>query len=146
MVAKVAIMKRFLILFCMVFLCQSCLATPVVVKYIVDGDTFVGDVLMDKGTQVKSVSIRLINVDTPEIHGQCDEEIRRAEYAKQRLEELIPIGSTVEIRNVKNDKYNGRIDANVYDSKNRDIGRILIREKVGREYRGGKRQSWCSKN
>ena len=146
MVAKVAIMKKCLILFCMGFVCQSCLAIPVEVKYIVDGDTFVGDVLIDKGTQVRAVSIRLINVDTPEIHGQCDEEIARAEYAKQRLQELIPVGSAVEIRNVKNDKYPGRIDANVYDSQNRDVGRILIREKVGREYHGGKRQSWCNKN
>ena len=139
-------MKRFLVLFCMGFICQSCLATPVVVKYIVDGDTFIGDVLMADNIEVMSVSIRLINVDTPEIHGACDDEIRRAEYAKQRLEELIPIGSTVEIKNVKNDKYPGRIDANVYDGAGRDVGRVLVREKVGREYSGGKRQSWCNLN
>lgn len=139
-------MKRFLVLFCTGFICQSCLATPVVVKYIVDGDTFIGDVLMADNIEVMSVSIRLINVDTPEIHGACDDEIRRAEYAKQRLEELIPIGSTVEIKNIKNDKYPGRIDANVYDGAGRDVGRVLVREKVGREYSGGKRQSWCNLN
>ena len=139
-------MKRFLVLFCMGFIYQSCLATPVVVKYIVDGDTFIGDVLMADNIEVMSVSIRLINVDTPEIHGACDDEIRRAEYAKQRLEELIPIGSTVEIKNIKNDKYPGRIDANVYDGAGRDVGRVLVREKVGREYSGGKRQSWCNLN
>ncbi len=139
-------MKRFLVLFCMGFICQSCLATPVVVKYIVDGDTFIGDVLMADNIEVMSVSIRLINVDTPEIHGACDDEIRRAEYAKQRLEELIPIGSTVEIKNIKNDKYPGRIDANVYDGAGRDVGQVLVREKVGREYSGGKRQSWCNLN
>ena len=139
-------MKRFLVLFCMGFICQSCLATPVVVKYIVDGDTFIGDVLMADNIEVMSVSIHLINVDTPEIHGACDDEIRRAEYAKQRLEELIPIGSTVEIKNIKNDKYPGRIDANVYDGAGRDVGQVLVREKVGREYSGGKRQSWCNLN
>ena len=139
-------MKRFLVLFCMGFICQSCLATPVVVKYVVDGDTFIGDVLMADNIEVMSVSIRLINVDTPEIHGACDDEIRRAEYAKQRLEELIPIGSTVEIKNIKNDKYPGRIDANVYDGAGRDVGQVLVREKVGREYSGGKRQSWCNLN
>ena len=139
-------MKRWLVLFCMGCFCQSCLATPVVVKYIVDGDTFVGDVLIGKDAQVRSVTVRLINVDTPEIHGQCEEEITRAEYAKQRLSEIIPVGTTVEIRNIKNDKYPGRIDANVYDSGNRDVGRLLVREKIGREYHGGKRQSWCNKN
>ena len=105
-----------------------CLATPVRVKYIIDGDTFVGDIILADKTEVMSVKVRLRNVDTPELHGNCESEIKRAKYAKQRLEELIPTGSTVEIKNVKNDKYAGRIDANVYDSANRDIGSVLIKE------------------
>lgn len=136
--------KKILFLVFVGFFCQNSLATPVVVKYIIDGDTFIGDVLMDKDAKVKFVSIRLRNVDTPEIHGECADEINRAEYAKQRLAELIPVGSTVEISNIKDDKYPGRIDANVYDSANRDVGWILVREKVGREYHGEKRQSWCN--
>jgi len=136
-------MQRFLIFCALGFVCQNCLATPVVVKHIIDGDTFVGDVLLADGVEIMSVSIRLRNVDTPEIHGECDAEIRRAEYAKQRLAELIPVGSTIEITNIKNDKYAGRIDANVYDAANRDVGLVLVHENVGREYSGGRRQSWC---
>lgn len=143
MVAQIAMMRCFLILFGAVFVCQNCLATPVVVRRIVDGDTFIGDVLLADGVEIMSVSVRLRNVDTPEIHGECDAEIRHAQYAKQRLEELLPVGSTVEIVNIKNDKYAGRIDANVFDSANRDVGLVLVSEKVGREYSGGKRQSWC---
>lgn len=137
-------MRKFLICGIIGFMCQNCLATPVVVKHIIDGDTFVGDVLLADGVEIMSVSIRLRNVDTPEIHGECDAEIRRAEYAKQRLGELIPVGSTIEINNIKNDKYAGRIDANVYDSANRDVGMVLVNENVGREYSGGRRQSWCN--
>ena len=118
-------------------------ATPVVVKYIVDGDTFVGDVVLKGGASVKSVNIRLRNVDTPEIHGQCDAEITLANRAKQRLSELIPKNSTIEIKNIKNDKYDGRIDADVFDSRGRDVAAILVREKLGRAYSGGKRLSWC---
>ena len=136
--------RKFLLFVIAGFVVQNSFATPVVVRYIVDGDTFIGDVLLDKGVEVESVSIRLRNVDTPEIHGECDEEIKRAEYAKQRLEELIPVGSTVEISNIKDDKYPGRIDANVYDAANRDIGWVLVREKVGREYHGGKRRLMAS--
>lgn len=136
-------MKKFVCLIGLCFVCQTCLATPVRVAYIIDGDTFVGDILLADKTEVMSVKVRLRNVDTPELHGDCESEIKRAEYAKQRLGELIPVGSTVEIKNVKNDKYAGRIDANVYDSANRDIGRVLVREKVGRAYNGGKRKSWC---
>ena len=136
-------MKKFFSFAVLCFCCQMCLATPVRVTYIIDGDTFVGDVLLADKTEVMSVKVRLRNVDTPELHGNCESEIRRANYAKQRLGELIPVGTTVEIKNVKNDKYAGRIDANVYDSANRDIGQVLIKEKVGRAYAGGKRKSWC---
>ena len=136
-------MKRLIISLCALLVCQSCLAMPVRVAYIIDGDTFVGDILLADKTEVKSVKVRLRNVDTPELHGNCESEIKRAEYAKQRLAELIPVDSVVEIKNVKNDKYAGRIDANVYDASNRDIGLVLVKEKVGRSYNGGKRKSWC---
>ena len=136
-------MKRFVSFICLGFVCQFCFATPVRVAYIIDGDTFVGDVLLNDKTEIKSVKVRLRNVDTPEIHGDCESEIKRAKYAKQRLGELIPVGSTVEIKNVKNDKYVGRVDANVYDAANRDIGSVLVKEKVGRSYSGEKRKSWC---
>lgn len=123
--------------------CRVAIATPVMVTRIVDGDTFRATVLLADGIEVMSVGVRLRNVDTPEIHGQCDDEIMRAEMAKQRLAELIPVGSVIEISNVKNDKYPGRIDANVFDEQNRDVGLILIKEGLGRPYSGGKRQSWC---
>ena len=61
------------------------------------------------------------------------------------MAELIPVGSTIEIKNITNDKYDGRIDANVFDNNNRDVGQILIKEKLGRPYSGGARRSWCSK-
>ena len=136
-------MKRLLIVGFILGIINVANATPAIVQYIVDGDTFIADLLLRDEIEVMSVSVRLINVDTPEIHGQCDSEIKRAEYAKQRLSELIPVGTKVELKNVKNDKYDGRIDANVYDSTNRDVGQILIKEKVGRPYNGGHRQSWC---
>ena len=129
------------VLFC--FCANTAFATSAIVKYIIDCDTFVGDVLFDGGVTVKSVSVRLRNVDTPEIHGNCDWEIAMANQAKRRLSELIPVGSTIEIKNIKNDKYVGRIDANVFDSRGKDVGLILIRENLGRAYSGGKRLSWC---
>lgn len=137
-------MKKYFIAFLICVVACDCFAMSAVVKYIIDGDTFVGDVFVKEKTSVNSVKIRLRNVDTPEIHGQCDLEIQRAKSAKQRLGELIPVGSTVEIKNMKNDKYAGRIDANVFDSKGRDVGSILVKEKLGRSYSGGKRLSWCN--
>lgn len=136
-------MKKLLSLFLLCFVCQNCFATSARVTYIIDGDTFVGDVILNDKSEVKNVKIRLRNVDTPELHGNCESEIKRAEYAKQRLGELIPVDSTVDLKNIKNDKYAGRIDANVYDSLNRDVGNVLVKEKIGRPYSGEKRKSWC---
>ena len=117
-------------------------ATPAVVDYIIDGDTFAGRVALADDTKI-TVRVRLINVDTPEIHGECKSEIRVAFAAKARLAELIPVGMVVELREIKDDKYLGRIDARVLDAAGRDVGTILVQEKLGRPYSGGHRAGWC---
>ena len=117
-------------------------ALPAVVRYIVDGDTFSAGVRLEDDTVV-SVRVRIRNIDTPELHGDCVDEIVAANVAKNRLAELLPVDTVVELENIKDDKYLGRIDANVLDSRGRDVGKILIREGLGRAYNGGRRQSWC---
>ena len=117
-------------------------AVPAVVKYIIDGDTFSAGVKLSDDTLV-SVRVRLRNVDTPELHGECVDEIVAANVAKARLADLLPVDSVVELENIKDDKYLGRIDANVKDSHGRDVGKILIKEKLGRAYNGGRRAGWC---
>ena len=119
-------------------------AVPAVVKYIIDGDTFSAGVKLADDVTV-SVRVRIRNVDTPEMHGECVDEIVAANVARNRLVELLPVDSVVELENVKDDKYLGRIDANVLDARGRDVGKILIREGLGRAYRGGKRTGWCNK-
>ena len=138
-------MKKYIVAFLLCFVYSNCFSMSAKVNYIVDGDTFVADVFMKDKTVVNSVKVRLRNVDTPEIHGQCADEIARAQSARTRLGELIPVGSVIEIKNVKDDKYAGRIDANVFDASGRDVGKILVKEKYGRPYSGGRRQSWCDK-
>lgn len=116
-------------------------ATPVVVDYIIDGDTFAGRVMLADDTAI-TVRVRIRNVDTPEIHGKCESEIRDANRARARLEQLLPIGKTADLRQIKDDKYLGRIDALVFVD-DRDVGQILIDEKLGRPYSGGHRDGWC---
>ena len=87
--------------------------------------------------------MRLRNVDTPELHGACEIETQRASAARERLIKLMPRGTVVELKNIKDDKYVGRIDANVILPDGRDVGRILINEKHGRLYNAGKRAGWC---
>lgn len=117
-------------------------AVPACVGYIVDGDTFAARVLLQDDIEI-SVRVRLRNVDTPELHGQCIDEIIMANIARDRLSQLIPVGSVVELKNVKDDKYLGRIDANVIMTDGRDAGDVLVAEKLGRPYSGGRRMGWC---
>lgn len=118
-------------------------AMPATVDYVYDGDTFAAVAHVDNGTNV-DVRVRLANVDTPEMHGDCESETQRAVRARERLMQLVPRGTVVELKNIKDDKYIGRIDANVILPDGRDVGRVLINEKHGRPYSGGKRAGWCN--
>ncbi|MCL1902170.1 MAG: thermonuclease family protein [Alphaproteobacteria bacterium] len=112
------------------------------VTYIIDGDTFSGKVLLKDNIQIP-VRVRFMNIDAPELHGECESEIIWANKSRDRLGELIPVGSSVILTGVKDDKYIGRIDAYVLDESGRDIGEIMIRENMARRYGGGKRAGWC---
>ena len=135
-------MKRFLAAFIGICLSVSAYAVPAVVDYVIDGDTFAVAVNLDVDISI-TVRVRIINIDTPEINGQCDYEIEMAQRAKDRLAELLPIGAVIDLQNIKDDKYLGRIDANVILSDGRDVGDILVGDELARIYNGGKRLGWC---
>ena len=135
-------MWRIIIAFFGIFIAGVASAVPAMVDYIIDGDTFAARVSLDDDIKI-TVRVRIANVDTPELHGNCDYEIRMANIARDRLAQLIPTGSTVELTDIRDDKYLGRIDANVFDVAGNDVGKILIKEKLGRAYNGGRRTGWC---
>lgn len=136
-------MKKCFVFIVGMLLFASANAVPAVVDYIFDGDTFAAFVNLEDDIQI-SARVRIMNIDTPEIHGECDYEIYMAMRAKNRLAELIPIGSTVDLVGIKDDKYLGRIDAYVIMPDGRDVGEVLIHEKLGRPYSGGRRAGWCN--
>ena len=125
-----------------VFVPSLSVAMPATVDYVYDGDTLAAVAHVDDGVDV-DVRVRLRNIDTPEMHGNCESETMRANAARNRLMNLVPRGTVVELKNIKDDKYIGRIDANVILPDGRDVGRVLINEKHGRAYNGGKRAGWC---
>jgi endonuclease YncB( thermonuclease family) len=142
MVATVAIMiARFGIFGFILLFAVPTWAVPARVGHVIDGDTFSGVVMLDGGTEI-SVRVRIRNVDTPEIHGDCEYERNMAARAKTRLAEILPVGSVVELTNIRDDKYLGRIDANVIVNGD-DVGARLVREGLGRAYNGGRRDKWC---
>jgi len=134
-------MKLLPFVFSLLFVVPA-MAVPGRVEYIIDGDTFACMVKLEQDLEI-SVRVRIRNVDTPEIHGDCEYERNMAARAKERLGQIIPVGTIVELSNVKDDKYLGRIDTNVADASGRDVGRMLIDEGLGRKYSGGRRAPWC---
>ncbi|MBQ7185658.1 MAG: thermonuclease family protein [Alphaproteobacteria bacterium] len=135
------IKKQFVFLLgCMFF--GDAVAVPARVGYVIDGDTFAAIVNLDPDVEI-SVRVRLRNVDTPEINGECEYERARAAAAKVHLAKIIPTGATVQLENIKDDKYLGRIDANVFDADGNDVGDVMIKDGFGRRYSGGRRQPWC---
>ena len=142
MVAKVAVMNKICVAVLVCAWSVVAFAVPARVGHVIDGDTFSASVNLDADTTV-SVRVRLRNVDTPEMNGDCEYERTRAVAARDRLAQIIPAGSMVELTNVKDDKYLGRIDANVKNAAGADVGEILIRENLGRRYNGGRRKPWC---
>lgn len=124
------------------FLSGAAYAVPAVVDYVLDGDTFSAAVKIADDISI-TVRVRIINIDTPELNGACATEIEMANDAKGFLGELLPVGTVVDLQNIKDDKYLGRIDANVILLDGRDVGQVLISEKLARPYNGGRRSSWC---
>ena len=133
---------RFVVALVGILMSVSVWAVPARVDYIFDGDTFSAQVALSPDVDV-TVRVRLINIDTPEMNGKCAYEKQMANRARNVLSVLLPRGTVVELDNIKDDKYLGRINANVFLPDGRDVGLILIDSGLGRPYKGGKRQSWC---
>jgi endonuclease YncB( thermonuclease family) len=85
--------------------------------------------------------VRIRGIDAPELHSTCVAERAMAAEARDRLVELA--GSSVQLENIANDKYGGRVDADVTNSTGADIGSAMIRSKLARAYAGGARGDWC---
>ena len=137
-------MRKLLIFVMFVFMSGVASAVPAVVDYIFDGDTFSAGVKLDADVEI-TVRVRLINIDTPEMNGKCKAEKVMAQSARDLLGVLMPRGTAVELENIKDDKYLGRINANVILPDGRDVGRVMIDSGLARPYSGGKRKSWCEK-
>ena len=135
-------MNKFVSVIFGVFMSCSAFAVPAVVDYVLDGDTFAAGVKIDDDITI-TVRVRVINIDTPELSGACPREVVMAETAKDFVTDLLPVGTVVELQNIKDDKYLGRIDANVILPDGRDLGDVLIKQKLARSYSGGRRLGWC---
>lgn len=97
-----------------------------------DGDTF-------RVGSYRGESVRILNIDAPEIEGRCRYETNLARESKLRLAELLD-GQRVQIHRQNKDRY-GRTLA-VISVGGQDIGDQLVREGLARTW-SGLREPWC---
>jgi endonuclease YncB( thermonuclease family) len=107
-----------------------------------DGDTcYVAAKTLPKS--LRNMSIRILGIDTPEIRANCPEEKSLALQGRAFANDMFKNADNIEFRNLKWDKYGGRILADVYidgiSYKNK-----IIEAGLAREYYGDKKIGWCN--
>jgi endonuclease YncB( thermonuclease family) len=108
---------------------------------VIDGDTFEVRVHAWPGLDV-TTKVRLRNIDAPELHARCADELAKAQAARTALEHMLAAGG-VTLTRVGIDKYGGRIDALVATRDTADVSPALLGGGFARAYGGGRRASWC---
>jgi endonuclease YncB( thermonuclease family) len=116
-------------------------AHPAEVLRVFDGDTFEARVDIWPGMQI-TTKVRLRGIDAPEMHARCDAERSKAIAARDALSRLLAEGG-VGIARIGQDKYGGRVDADVSTARTNDVSAALLARGLARRYDGGRRDGWC---
>lgn len=114
---------------------------PAQVVRVIDGDTFEARVAVWPGMEI-TTKVRLRGIDAPEINARCEDEYRRAVIARDALARMLAEGD-VGISRIGQDKYGGRVDADVSTRNTKDVSAQLLAAGAVRRYDGGRRQGWC---
>jgi endonuclease YncB( thermonuclease family) len=109
---------------------------------VIDGDTIEVRAHIWLGQEVTTL-VRLGGIDAPELKGKCESERAAARRAKARIEEKLR-GREVTLRDIRFEKYAGRVMSKVETEKGEDLGTALTREGYVRSYHGAKRAGWCA--
>jgi micrococcal nuclease len=116
------------------------------VKRVVDGDTLeVEESFLPKELKL---FVRIKNIDTPEKapRAKCDKENKLAqkasEFTQKAIDEAIKNNQEITFSELKWDKYGGRVLAEV-KINNKSLAQDLMKNGLGRQYHGEKKQSWC---
>ena len=115
---------------------------PAEVVRVLDGDTFEARVKIWPGMEV-TTRVRLRGIDAAEMHARCDDERTKAIAARDALIKILGEGG-VGISRIGQDKYGGRVDADVSTARTPDVSALLLARGLARRYSGGRRESWCS--
>ena len=107
-----------------------------------DGDTIRFDIPGVHPLLGKNISIRVRDVDTPEIRAKCPVEKTIAMDAKKRIRQLLEKAKRITLKETGRGKYFRIVARVVADGV--DVGTVLLKEGLAVSYRGGKKiKNWC---
>lgn len=109
---------------------------------VIDGDTL--EIKNECFPKELKLSVRVLGINTPEkgSRAKCDKEAKLAEKASKFTKQFIGKNKTASFRNIKWDKYGGRLLADV-EINGKNLAGELIRNNYARSYDGKKKGSWC---
>jgi len=108
---------------------------------IVDGDTVKANIDLGWDIWKKNQTIRLDEIDSPEIHSENLLEAKAGSAVKTYVEKLFPIGTKTILKSNSLDKY-GRVLGGILLPDGTDLSDVLLAKKVVKPYSGEKKQLW----
>ncbi len=110
-------------------------------KLCYDGDTcYVTMPALPK--TLSKMTVRILGIDTPELRGKCAKEKELAMKARIFANRTFREARVIEFKDLKWDKYGGRILSNVY-LDGYLYADMIINEQLAVPYDGGKKEGWC---
>ena len=109
---------------------------------VIDGDTL--EIKNECFPKELKLSVRVLGIDTPEkgSRAKCDKEAKLAEQASKFTKQFVGKNKTASFRNIKWDKYGGRLLADV-EINGKNLAGELVKNNYARSYDGKKKGSWC---
>ncbi len=87
-------------------------------------------------------SVRIRGIDAPELRGRCAREKHLARRARAYVRAATGAGIVV-LTNISRGKYYGRVIADVTTREGYLLSARLLRKRLARRYRAGRRRTWC---
>ncbi len=119
------------------------IAGPVAARVVrvIDGDTLTVEATIWIGQRI-TVNARIRGIDAPELRGACPREKTMARAARAALAGFAE-ARAVTLTGIENDKYAGRVVADVATDEGIDLGARMLAAGLARAYDGGGRGGWC---
>lgn len=113
-----------------------------------DGDTIKADVSVWLHIDVTDIGIRVSGIDTPELNSSASRVVPPCEKAlainaRNFAQTWIDTHQPITITQIKDDKYEGRVDAVVMGRDGSLLAIALMAAGHARPYTGGRRLPWC---